>query len=76
MWRWPVPPTAWEEEIWSCSWCHAATHVGGDRFEISRPPYPPMELRWDIEGARAKLKRLVKLNVLTEVGAGSSIRKQ
>lgn len=46
MWRWPVPPTAWEEEIWSCSWCHAATHVGGEWFEISRPPYLPPGMRW------------------------------
>lgn len=45
MWQWPVLPTAWEEEIWSCSWCHAATHVGGEWFEISRPPYLPMEMR-------------------------------
>ncbi|MGW4891541.1 hypothetical protein ACWEQL_04635 [Kitasatospora sp. NPDC004240] len=30
----------------------------------------------NIEGTRAKPKRLVKLDVLTEVGAGSFIRKQ
>ncbi|MFG3268896.1 hypothetical protein [Streptomyces bobili] len=47
MWRWPVAPTAWEEEIWSCLWCHAATHVGGEWFEISRPPYLPIEMRWE-----------------------------
>ncbi|MFC9245454.1 hypothetical protein ACFT7S_15935 [Streptomyces sp. NPDC057136] len=41
-----MPPTAWEEGIWSCSWCHAATHVGGEWFEISRPPYLPMGMRW------------------------------
>ncbi|GAX57594.1 hypothetical protein SO3561_09164 [Streptomyces olivochromogenes] len=47
MWQWPVPPTEWHEEIWSCSWCYAATHVGGEWFEIARPPYLPMELRWE-----------------------------
>ncbi|MET9934849.1 MULTISPECIES: hypothetical protein [unclassified Streptomyces] len=47
MWRWPVPPTGWEEEIWSCSWCHAATYVGGEWFEISRPPYLPLVMRWE-----------------------------
>ena len=30
----------------------------------------------NIEGTRAKLKRLVKLHILTEVDAGSSTRKQ
>jgi hypothetical protein len=30
----------------------------------------------NIEGARAKLKRLVKLGILTEIGAGTFIRKQ
>ncbi|MFF4863859.1 hypothetical protein ACFY3J_19365 [Streptomyces sp. NPDC001231] len=40
-------PTAWHEEIWSCSWCYAATHVGGEWFEIGRPPYLPMEMRWE-----------------------------
>ncbi|WP_266811805.1 hypothetical protein [Streptomyces sp. NBC_01433] len=45
MWRWPVRPTVREEEIWSCSWCYAATQVGGEWFEISRPPYLPMEMR-------------------------------
>ncbi|MFF4830031.1 class I SAM-dependent methyltransferase [Streptomyces sp. NPDC001312] len=39
-------PTAWHEEIGSCSWCHTATHVGGEWFEIARPPYLPMEMRW------------------------------
>ncbi|MFD5015359.1 hypothetical protein [Streptomyces chartreusis] len=38
--------TVREEEIWSCLWCHAATHVGGEWFEISRPPYLPVEMRW------------------------------
>ncbi|GGR65831.1 hypothetical protein GCM10010282_68620 [Streptomyces roseolus] len=47
MWRWPAPPSQWEQEIWSCSWCHAATHVGGEWFEIARPPYLPMETRWE-----------------------------
>ncbi|MFE4013784.1 hypothetical protein ACFXP1_28655, partial [Streptomyces sp. NPDC059112] len=47
MWRWPMAPTVWEEEIWSCLWCHAATHVGGECFEISRPPYLPMGMRWE-----------------------------
>ncbi|WP_239146320.1 hypothetical protein [Streptomyces sp. SID10815] len=39
----------WEEEIWSCSWCYAATHVGvgGEWFEVSRPPYSPMSMRWE-----------------------------
>ncbi|MFG2395448.1 hypothetical protein ACGFYF_42450 [Streptomyces lavendulae] len=36
-----------EEEIWSCSWCHAATHVGGAWFEVSRPPYLPVDMRWE-----------------------------
>lgn len=45
MWRWPVRPTVREEEIWCCSWCYAATQVGGEWFEISRPPYLPMEMR-------------------------------
>ncbi|MET7981714.1 MULTISPECIES: hypothetical protein [unclassified Streptomyces] len=39
--------TAWQEQIWSCLWCHAATHVGGGRFEIVRPPYLPMKMRWE-----------------------------
>ncbi|MER5348691.1 hypothetical protein ABT030_52710 [Streptomyces mirabilis] len=30
----------------------------------------------NIEGTRAKLKRLVKLDILTEVDAGSFTRKQ
>ncbi|GHJ97917.1 hypothetical protein SNE510_74360 [Streptomyces sp. NE5-10] len=47
IWRWPVPPTVWEEEIWSCLWCHAATHVGGEWFEITRPPYLPLRMRWE-----------------------------
>ncbi len=47
MWQWPVPPTAWAEQIWSCSWCYASTHVGGEWFEISRPPYQPMGMRWE-----------------------------
>ncbi|GAA3011190.1 hypothetical protein JCM13580A_61910 [Streptomyces drozdowiczii] len=47
MWRWPVQPAVSEEEIWSCSWCHAATHVGGEWFEVSRPPYLPVEMRWE-----------------------------
>ncbi|MFD4918501.1 hypothetical protein ACFWNR_35525 [Streptomyces virginiae] len=47
MWRWPVAPTAWEEEMWSCSWCHATTQVGGEWFEISRPDYLPVEMRWE-----------------------------
>ncbi|MET9694889.1 hypothetical protein ABZY81_42010 [Streptomyces sp. NPDC006514] len=47
MWRWPALLTAREEETWSCSWCHAATHVGGEWFEISRPPYLPPEMRWE-----------------------------
>lgn len=47
MWQWPVPPTAWEEQIWSCSWCYASTHVGGEWFQISRPPYQPMGMRWE-----------------------------
>ncbi|EDY64986.1 hypothetical protein ACH46N_20340 [Streptomyces pristinaespiralis] len=47
MWRWSVPATAWEEEILSCSWCHAATYVGGDWFEISRPPHLPVGARWE-----------------------------
>jgi hypothetical protein len=47
MWRWPVPPPAWEEEIWSCPWCHAVVDIGGELFEISRPPYLPMEMRWE-----------------------------
>ncbi|WP_327136317.1 hypothetical protein OG585_55455 (plasmid) [Streptomyces sp. NBC_01340] len=45
--RWRVPPTAQEEQFWSCPWCHAATHVGGEWFEIARPPYLPMEMRWE-----------------------------
>lgn len=51
-WRWPVPRTAWEEEIWSCScsWCRAAAHVGGEWFELARPPNP-RERHW--EGAVA-----------------------
>ncbi|MER6237975.1 hypothetical protein [Streptomyces clavifer] len=47
MWQWPTLPTAWEEEIWSCSWCHASTHVGGEWFEVSRPPYLPVDMRWE-----------------------------
>lgn len=47
MWRWPTLPTVWEEEIWSCSWCYAATHVGGEWFEVARPPYLPMSMRWE-----------------------------
>ncbi|MFD7916336.1 hypothetical protein ACFV30_37465 [Streptomyces sp. NPDC059752] len=47
MWQWPVVPTAWEEEIWSCLWCHATTHVGGEWFEISRPQYLSVEMRWE-----------------------------
>ncbi|WP_074991645.1 hypothetical protein [Streptomyces misionensis] len=45
--RWPAPATEWEEDIWSCSWCHATTHVGGKWFEIARPPYMSMEMRWE-----------------------------
>ncbi|MCX4717532.1 hypothetical protein [Streptomyces virginiae] len=47
MWRWPVARAAWEEEMWSCSWCHATTQVGGEWFEISRPDYLPVEMRWE-----------------------------
>lgn len=47
MWRWPTLPTAWEEEVWSCSWCYASTHVGGDWFEVARPPYSPVDMRWE-----------------------------
>lgn len=46
MWRWPVQPAVPQEEIWSCSWCHAVTHVGGEWFEVSRPPYLPVGTRW------------------------------
>lgn len=47
MWRWPVPATVWEEEIWSCSWCHASTHVGGEWFEVARPSYQHIDMRWE-----------------------------
>ncbi|MFF1605006.1 hypothetical protein ACFVYV_47915 [Streptomyces mirabilis] len=42
-----MPPTQWHEEIWSCSWCYASTHVGGEWFGIARPPYLSMEMRWE-----------------------------
>ncbi|RPK32089.1 hypothetical protein EES40_36890 [Streptomyces sp. ADI93-02] len=45
MWRWPALPTVWDEEI--CSWCHASTHVGGESFAVARPPYLPVEMRWE-----------------------------
>ncbi|MGW1771173.1 hypothetical protein [Streptomyces sp. NPDC002104] len=35
-------------EIWSCSWCHATTHMDGEWFEVVRPPYLPIEMRWDL----------------------------
>ncbi len=47
MWQWPLDPSRWAEEIWSCTWCHASTHVGGEWFEISRPPYASVERRWE-----------------------------
>lgn len=53
MWRWVVLSNAWEEEIWSCSWCCAATHVGGECFEIALSPYVPMDMRWEWERAVA-----------------------
>ncbi|WP_229891853.1 hypothetical protein [Streptomyces lavendofoliae] len=37
-----MPPTAW-----SCSWCHPASHVGGEWFEVSRPPYLRIGMRWE-----------------------------
>ncbi|MGQ4413546.1 hypothetical protein ACN6K8_006519, partial [[Kitasatospora] papulosa] len=40
-------PTAWEEEIWFCSWSYAVTHVGGEWFEVPRPPYLPVDMRWE-----------------------------
>ncbi|MFF1360715.1 hypothetical protein [Streptomyces sp. NPDC058297] len=45
--QWPVPPTERHAGIWFCSWCYAATHVGGEGFEIARLPYLPMEMRWE-----------------------------
>ncbi|MFD3537870.1 hypothetical protein, partial [Streptomyces sp. NPDC058664] len=35
-------------EIWSCSWCHATTYMGGEWFEVVRPPYLPVEIRWNL----------------------------
>ncbi|MFF2642001.1 hypothetical protein ACFVUB_19415 [Streptomyces niveus] len=34
------------EELWSCSWCHAATHVSGEWLEIARS-YLSAETRWE-----------------------------
>jgi hypothetical protein len=47
MWQWPLDPNQWAEEIWSCCWCYATTHVGGEWFEISRPSYAPVGSRWE-----------------------------
>lgn len=47
MLRWPLEPNRWAEESWSCCWCFAATHVGGEWFELSRPPYAYPDRRWE-----------------------------
>jgi hypothetical protein len=46
MQRQPIPSSKWTEEIWSCPWCHADTALGGEHFEVSRPPYVEIEHRW------------------------------
>jgi hypothetical protein len=45
--RWPEKPTRWAAEIWSCPWCFARTEIGGEDFAILRPPYHPVDLRWE-----------------------------
>jgi hypothetical protein len=45
--KWPLPPSQWQDEVWSCSWCYAMTSVGGEAFEIARPPYMPVDMRWE-----------------------------
>ncbi|GII54462.1 hypothetical protein Pth03_28510 [Planotetraspora thailandica] len=45
--QWPIQPNQFQEQIWSCTWCYAATHVGGEWFEVSRPPYMPVDMRWE-----------------------------
>ncbi|KOU52674.1 hypothetical protein ADK55_16315 [Streptomyces sp. WM4235] len=47
MWRWPALPSVTHSEIWSCSWCYASTDVGGEWFEVARPPYLPVGMRWE-----------------------------
>ncbi|KYG51832.1 hypothetical protein AWI43_31240 [Streptomyces sp. WAC04657] len=48
MWRWPALLAVTHSEIWSCSWCHATTYMGGEWFEVVRPPYLPVQMRWDL----------------------------
>ncbi|KOV18894.1 hypothetical protein ADK90_19375 [Streptomyces sp. XY413] len=47
MWRWPALPAVTHSEIWSCSWCYASTYVGGEWFEVARPRYLPVGMRWE-----------------------------
>lgn len=43
----PAGPDPQQEEDWLCSWCYAVTTVGPDPQEVSRPPYLPVDLRWE-----------------------------
>ncbi|MFK0108643.1 hypothetical protein [Streptomyces sp. NPDC091217] len=43
--RWD--PWDGSEEWWCCPWCYATTCFNVFPFQVCRPPYKPLDLRWE-----------------------------